>query len=410
MRLRLLCVGRLGDRPEALLARDYAKRAGVVGRPLGLGPVEIVEVESRKPGRTAEAAALLARLGEARLVACDEHGMALASAAFAERLAAWRDGGARQLAFMIGGADGLDPDLLARADHRLAFGPQTWPHALARVMLAEQIYRAGSLLAGAPIIAPEEPKETIMPLLVRQFACLSDNYGFLARDAASGQVACVDTPDAEAILAALAREDWRLDLILNTHWHPDHAGGNARLRAETGAAIVGPAEVRRIAPLDREVGDGDTVDLGETRFAVIETGGHTLGHVAYHSAADQLAFVGDTLFALGCGRLFEGTAAQMWASLARLAALPEATTVYCAHEYTAANARFALSIDSSPELKARAQAVFAARERGEATVPTTIGAERATNPFLRASLLASDVADPVAAFAQLRAAKDAFRG
>jgi len=150
VRIRLLCVGRLGERPVSLLARDYARRASAVGRSLGLGPVEIVEVEARKPGREAEAAALLARAGEARLIACDEQGEALASRAFAERLAFWRDGGARELAFMIGGADGLPPDLLERAADRLAFGPQTWPHALARVMLAEQVFRAASLLAGTP--------------------------------------------------------------------------------------------------------------------------------------------------------------------------------------------------------------------------------------------------------------------
>ena len=165
----------------------------------------------------------------------------------------------------------------------------------------------------------------------------------------------------------------------------------------------------RIAPIDRVVRGGETVDLGETRFHVIETGGHTLGHVAYFDPAARAAFVGDTLFALGCGRLFEGDAPQMWASLSRLAALPDNTRVYCAHEYTAANARFALSVDSSPALKARAEAVFAARSRDEATVPTTIGLEKATNPFLRAPLLVENGED-FAAFATLRAAKDAFTG
>jgi hydroxyacylglutathione hydrolase len=187
-----------------------------------------------------------------------------------------------------------------------------------------------------------------MPLKVHQFACLSDNYGFLARDDATGQTACIDTPDAGAILRELKKLGWTLSLVLNTHWHPDHAGGNAEVVAATGAKVVGPAEVTRIAALDREVRGGDTVMLGETRFEVIETGGHTLGHIAYHDAADGIAFVGDTLFALGCGRLFEGTAEQMWTSLQRLAALPDDTTVYCAHEYTASNARFALSVDDDP--------------------------------------------------------------
>jgi hydroxyacylglutathione hydrolase len=253
-----------------------------------------------------------------------------------------------------------------------------------------------------------------MPLTVHQFPCLSDNYGFLARDDATGQTACIDTPDAGAILRELKKLGWTLSLILNTHWHPDHAGGNAEVVAATGAKVVGPAEVTRIAALDREVRGGDTVMLGETRFEVIETGGHTLGHIAYHDAADGIAFVGDTLFALGCGRLFEGTAEQMWASLQRLAALPDDTTVYCAHEYTASNARFALSVDDDPALKARAAQVFAMRERGEPTVPTTIALEKATNPFLRAPRLAERVGaggEPdYKAFGAVRAAKDNFKG
>jgi hydroxyacylglutathione hydrolase len=248
-----------------------------------------------------------------------------------------------------------------------------------------------------------------MSLTVHQFACLSDNYGFLVRDDATGKTATIDTPDADAILAELARLGWTLDLILNTHWHPDHAGGNAAIQAATGATIIGPAEVTRIAPLDREVQAGDVVELGEARFTVIDTGGHTLGHIAYHDAQDHLAFVGDTLFSLGCGRLFEGTAEQMWTSLSRLTALPDQTIVYCAHEYTAANARFALSVDQDPAVKARADEVFAARERGEPTVPTSIGAEKATNPFLRAPLLRPDLS-PAMAFGEIRAAKDGFKG
>lgn len=249
-----------------------------------------------------------------------------------------------------------------------------------------------------------------MALTVHQFPCLSDNYGFLIRDEATGKVATIDTPDAAAIQAQLDRLGWGLDLILNTHWHPDHAGGNEALKAATGATITGPAEVTRIAPLDRVVRGGDVVMLGETKFEVIDSGGHTLGHVAYHDAADAIAFVGDTLFALGCGRLFEGTAEQMWDSLTRVAGLPDQTTVYCAHEYTASNARFALSVDDDPTLKARADQIFAARERGEPTVPTTIAAEKATNPFLRAPLLRPNAASPAQAFAEIRAAKDSFKG
>ncbi|WP_313003148.1 hydroxyacylglutathione hydrolase [Brevundimonas sp.] len=242
-----------------------------------------------------------------------------------------------------------------------------------------------------------------MTLSVRQFPCLSDNYGFLIRDEATGMVAAVDTPDAEAILAEIEASGWgRLDLILNTHWHPDHTGGNERLKAETGCEIVGPEEVRRAAPLDRVVVDGDVVRLGETTFEVVLSPGHTLGHVVYRAADDGMAFVGDVIFALGCGRLFEGSPEQMWDSLNRIAAWPEATTLYCAHEYTASNARFALSLDDRPEMQAHAEAIFAARERGQPTVPTTVATERRFNPFLRAA----DAAD----FAALRAAKDGFRG
>jgi hydroxyacylglutathione hydrolase len=253
-----------------------------------------------------------------------------------------------------------------------------------------------------------------MPVTVRQFPCLQDNYGFLLRDEASGLAACIDTPDAGAILGELSRLGWKLALILNTHWHPDHAGGNDEVQAATGAQIVGPSEVRRITRLDREVRGGDEVQLGDTRLEVIEAGGHTLGHIAYFDAADHIAFVGDTLFALGCGRLFEGEPQQMWASLQRLAALPDDTRVYCAHEYTASNARFALSVDDGPALAARAAEVFAARERGEPTVPTTIALEKATNPFLRAPQLARRVGaegqPDYQAFAAVRAAKDNFKG
>ena len=248
-----------------------------------------------------------------------------------------------------------------------------------------------------------------MSITVHQFACLDDNYGYLVKDDASGLAAAIDTPDADAVLKAVKDTGWTLALILNTHWHPDHAGGNAAVKAATGCEIVGPQEVTRIAPLDRRVGEGDEVKLGETLFRVIDTGGHTLGHISYYDAKDQTVFVGDTLFALGCGRLFEGTAEQMWTSLSKLAALPDDTRVYCAHEYTASNARFALSVDHDPALKTRADQIFAARERGEWTVPTTIGAEKATNPFLRAPVLRPDLA-PAEAFGAVRAAKDNFKG
>jgi hydroxyacylglutathione hydrolase len=253
-----------------------------------------------------------------------------------------------------------------------------------------------------------------MTLRIEQFPVLDDNYGYLVRDELTGKVACIDTPDADAIDATLDRLGWGLDLILNTHWHPDHAGGNAALKAKYGCVIYGPQEVTRIAPLDHPVTPGDVIDLGETRFDVMDVGGHTLQHIAYYDARDAVAFVGDSIFPLGCGRMFEGDPVQMWGGLQRIAALPEQTALYCAHEYTVANARFALSIDDSVALKQRAEAVFAARERGEWTVPSTVGEERATNPFLRAPLLAARVGASglrgAEAFAAVRRAKDGFKG
>jgi len=253
-----------------------------------------------------------------------------------------------------------------------------------------------------------------MPIQIVQFPCLTDNYGYLVRDEASGQVAAIDTPDPEAILAQLQLRGWRLDFIFNTHWHRDHAGGNQALKDRTGCLIIGPQEVTRIAPLDRAARPGDEVRLGETRFDVLDVGGHTLQHIAYYDAADRAAFVGDSIFPLGCGRMFEGEPGQMWDGLSRIAGLPEDTRLYCAHEYTAANARFALSVDDDPALKARAEAVFAARERGEPTVPSTVAEEKATNPFLRAPALAARLGlegrPDHEAFAAVRSAKDVFRG
>ena len=256
-------------------------------------------------------------------------------------------------------------------------------------------------------------------LQIHQFPCLSDNYGFLVHDTSSGETTCIDTPDAEAYLREAAAKGWRITQIWNTHWHPDHAGGNAAIKAacqEAGGAcvITGPAEVERLgtAP-DRVIAHGDTVMLGAHSATVIDVGGHTNGHIAYHLAADGIAFVGDALFALGCGRMFEGTAPQFWASLSRLKALPPATTLYCAHEYTAANARFALHAD--PEnlaLQSYVKEVSAKRARHEWTVPTRLDKELAANPFLRADDAAMQArwggGDAVATFAALRAAKDSF--
>jgi hydroxyacylglutathione hydrolase len=252
-------------------------------------------------------------------------------------------------------------------------------------------------------------------LEIHQFPCLSDNYGFLLHDPASGETACIDTPDAETCLREAAAKGWRITQVWNTHWHPDHAGGNAAIKAATGCRIVAPeAEAEKIAGIDRTVVNGDEVSLGEWSARVIDVGGHTMGHIAYHLPEAGIAFVGDSLFALGCGRMFEGTPPQFWASLSRLKALPPETTVYCAHEYTQSNARFALHADpDNVELQLYASEIDAARARGEATVPMQLARELVTNPFLRAD--EEDMrnrwggADPAETFARLRAAKDGFR-
>lgn len=251
-------------------------------------------------------------------------------------------------------------------------------------------------------------------LEIHQFPCLSDNYGFLVHDPASGETTCIDTPDADAYLREASAKGWQITQIWNTHWHPDHAGGNEAIKAATGCKITAPAgDAAKIAGVDRTVQNGDTVSLGAFTGHVIDVGGHTMGHIAYHLPEADVAFVGDSVFALGCGRMFEGTAPQFWASLSRIKALPPQTSLYCAHEYTASNARFALHADpGNAELEAYAAEVNARRERGEWTVPTTLEKELTTNPFLRAD-------DPVIqarwggngpseTFAALRAAKDSF--
>ncbi|HNS86894.1 MAG TPA: hydroxyacylglutathione hydrolase, partial [Parvularculaceae bacterium] len=172
-----------------------------------------------------------------------------------------------------------------------------------------------------------------MPIDIRQFPCLSDNYGYLIRDQETGAVAAIDTPDPDAINAALENAGWALTHILNTHWHPDHAGGNLALKERWGCRIVGPkGEADRIPGVDEKADEGDLVRLGASTAAVRATPGHTLGHIIYHFRDDGAAFVGDTIFALGCGRLFEGTPAQMWSSLLKIAAMPPETKLYCAHE------------------------------------------------------------------------------
>lgn len=233
---------------------------------------------------------------------------------------------------------------------------------------------------------------------------LSDNYIWLVHDPASGETMVVDPAQAEPVLAEAEARGWKIHAIWNTHWHPDHTGGNAAIKAATGCTVIAPAaEAARIPTADRLVREGDEVRLGDHVARVMEVPAHTAGHIAYHFSGDDVVFVGDTLFAMGCGRLFEGTAAQMFANMQRLGALPGETWVYCAHEYTQSNGRYALVAEpDNAAIRDRMDAVDRARAAGEATVPTTIALEQATNPFLRAG--------SVELLAERRAAKDAFRG
>ena len=250
-------------------------------------------------------------------------------------------------------------------------------------------------------------------LEIHQFPCLSDNYGYLLHDPASGEAACIDTPDADAYLREAASKGWQITQIWNTHWHPDHAGGNNAIKAATGCTVIAPAEVARIAEPDQVVDHGSTVTLGAFTAQVIDVSGHTNGHVAFHLPEAGVAFVGDAVFALGCGRMFEGQPDQFWASLERIKALPPETLLYCAHEYTQSNARFALHVDpENVELQNYVAQIDKARSEGRPTVPTTLSRELATNPFLRADDVALQArwggGGAVATFAALRAAKDNF--
>ena len=229
----------------------------------------------------------------------------------------------------------------------------------------------------------------------------SDNYIWLVHDETSGDTAVVDPGDAAPVLAEAERRGWRIDQVWNTHWHPDHTGGNLAIKTTAQARISGPAG-ENIAGRDVALSEGDEVSLGDHVGRVIEVPGHTLGHIALIFDEDRVAFVGDTLFAMGCGRLFEGTPEQMYLSLQRLTELPDDTRLYCAHEYTLSNARFAAHAEPGNNAVAeRLAAVQVLRERGEITVPTTVAQERETNPFVRSS----DAEE----FARRRAAKDSFR-
>jgi hydroxyacylglutathione hydrolase len=252
---------------------------------------------------------------------------------------------------------------------------------------------------------------------VHQFLCLKDNYGALVHDSGSGATAAIDAADADAVAAAAAAQGWELTDLLITHHHLDHVQGIPGLRARyPKLRVAGPAkEAARIATLDAQLSEGDYIHLGAIAAKVVETPGHTAGHIVYWFEEDEIAFVGDTLFSLGCGRVFETPYAVMWDSLLKLAALPGETQVYCGHEYTEANARFALTIEpDNAVLKGRAAEVARLRAAGKPTVPTTIAAELAANPFLRAeqpgvqAALGMPGADPAAVFAEIRARKDRF--
>ena len=255
-----------------------------------------------------------------------------------------------------------------------------------------------------------------MPLDLVTVPCLSDNYAYLIHEAATGATACIDVPEAAPILAALDERDWKLSHILITHHHHDHVGGVAALAGATGARVIGAAaDAHRLPPLDEAVAEGDTVRVGMAEGRVIDVSGHTMGHIAFHFPDSALVFTADSLMALGCGRLFEGDAETMWASLSKLAALPPETLVCSGHEYTAANARFALTIEpGNAALVARAAEIEAVRAAGRPTVPSRLADELATNPFLRADApeVRAAVGLPdgpdVAVFAEVRARKDRF--
>ena len=229
----------------------------------------------------------------------------------------------------------------------------------------------------------------------------SDNYLWLVHDEESGGTAVVDPGDSTPILVEAERRGWTISEVWNTHWHPDHTGGNLAIKSATGARIFGPRN-EDIPGRDVALAEGSEVRLGKHVGRIIEVPGHTLGHIALLFDKERVAFVGDTLFAMGCGRLFEGSPEQMYTSLQRLAGLPPDTKLYCAHEYTLANARFASHVEPDNQaIMDRLASVSKLRDVGAITVPTTVGEERETNPFVRST--------NVEEFATRRAEKDSFR-
>jgi len=255
-----------------------------------------------------------------------------------------------------------------------------------------------------------------MALVIEQFTCRSDNFGVLIHDPNSGLTASIDAPEEGPIAGKLAEKNWSLDHIYTTHHHADHVEANLPLKAAYGCKITGPSrEADKIPGIDSAVAEGDTIAFGEFNIEVLETPGHTLGHVSYFIPKAGVAFVADTLFAMGCGRVFEGTPDMMWHSLEKLLALPDATQIYCGHEYTLANAKFALTIEpGNPDLVARAKEIEALRVSGKPTLPTTMALEKKTNPFLRVNEpeirenLGMHEATPAQVFAEIRKRKDNF--
>jgi len=245
---------------------------------------------------------------------------------------------------------------------------------------------------------------------------LNDNYIHLIHDPVSGETAAVDPAVSQPVLEVLHQKGWRLTMILNTHHHGDHVGGNLELKQTTGCTVIAPlSDQHRIPGLDRGVVDGEVITLGKHSAKVISTPGHTSGHVVYHFADNNMLFCGDTLFVMGCGRLFEGTAEQMWHSLQKLKALPGSTQIYCAHEYTQANGRFALTVEpDNQQLRQKMAVVNQLRANHVPTVPSTIEQELATNPFFREDSLALQETikmvgkEPVEVFAAVRRLKDNF--
>lgn len=255
-----------------------------------------------------------------------------------------------------------------------------------------------------------------MPLDVVTIPCLSDNYAFLLHDSDTGRTALVDAPEAAPIIKELDGKGWHLDEIWITHHHDDHILGVAELRERYNAIVLGGASDKgRLPALDREVGDGDAFEFAGHEVIVLDVSGHTIGHIAFYVAEAKTAFTADSLMALGCGRVFEGTFVQMWDSLSKLAALPADTVICSGHEYTAANGKFAVTIEpDNPDLISRVQSITAARSNGQPTVPSLLSEELATNPFLRAknpevkALLGMETASDAEVFAEIRRRKDSF--